>query len=201
MTAIVEEADLASCAVAAHAVDVKAAKMAVKAGVTTIEHTSNLDEECIRLMIEKKTIFLPTLAIAQLEAKANPDSKEVKSQWIKYKQNAYKAWSSGIRIAVGGDTGPYPHGENVTDMLCLLEAGLPMVDVLQAATLHGYEACGGIKTGDKFGWLGEGWKADLVALDEDPMKGGEGNGWGALWKVGFVMKDGKVWKDEGKEIA
>jgi imidazolonepropionase-like amidohydrolase len=71
----------------------------------------------------------------------------------------------------------------------MVEAGIPILNVLQAATLHGWESCGGDLCGRRFGLVEEGWAADLVALDGNPTEN-----IGAIRKVKFVMKDGKVYK-------
>ena len=94
-------------------------------------------------------------------------------------------------MACGGDTGAFPHGENAREIELMVEAGVPVLDVLQAATLRGWEACGGDLCGRKFGVLEEGWAADLVALEGNPVED-----LAAVRKVRFVMKDGKVYKGE-----
>ena len=98
----------------------------------------------------------------------------------------------GVRLACGGDTGTYPHGENVRELELMIQAGVPLSEVLEACTVGGWEACGGDLCGRRFGWFEEGTQADIIALcgnpEEDP---------GALREVDFVMKDGRVWKIDG----
>jgi imidazolonepropionase-like amidohydrolase len=102
----------------------------------------------------------------------------------------------GIELACGGDTGTYPHGENAREMELMIEAGVPVNDVLAAGTLGGWKACGGELCSKRFGWLEAGVSADIIALDSDPREEAT-----ALRQVSFVMKDGKVWKKDGIAVG
>ena len=101
-----------------------------------------------------------------------------------------------VTLASGGDTGAFAHGDNVRELELILQAGVPLEDVLTAATLHGWEACGGKDCGRRFGWLEEGCAADIVGL-----KGDVRADVGSLRRVDFVMKDGKVWKSDGVAVG
>ncbi|KAK5174797.1 uncharacterized protein LTR77_001880 [Saxophila tyrrhenica] len=189
MDAMVSEAKAARAPVAAHASSAEAVAMAAMAGVTTVEHGFESWEgsEVVAIMKEKGTIWVPTLAVIEAEAERALEGvlKQVK-----------RAWEAGVRIAAGGDTGAFAHGENVREVELLLRAGLPLEEALTAATLRGWEACGGEWAGRKFGWLGEGCAADVVALEGDVREDV-----GALRRVEFVMKDGRVWKREGEAVG
>ena len=78
----------------------------------------------------------------------------------------------------------------------MIEAGVPLEDVLEACSIGGWEACGGDLCGVKFGWFEKGVRADIIALETDPRFDKE-----ALRKVSFVMKDARVWKQNGKAIG
>lgn len=184
MNAIVAEAKTARAPVAAHASSAEAITMAAKAGVTTIEHgfESLQGTDAIQSMKDNGTIFVPTLAVVELFTDIKPVLAQVK-----------EAFDRGVKLACGGDTGAFAHGDNAREMELMLEAGIPLEEVLTAATLHGWEACGGEWCGRKFGWLQEGCAADLVALAGDVREDV-----GSLRRVKFVMKDAKVWKREGR---
>jgi imidazolonepropionase-like amidohydrolase len=188
MNAIVTEANAANCPVAAHAGAPEAVIMAAKAGVTTIEHGNELGVEALQAMKEAGTIFVPTLAILE---QLIPDD-----DMGKILAHTKKAWEMGIKLACGGDTGAFPHGDNAREMELMVQAGVPLEEVLTAATLHGWEACGGDRCGRKFGWFEKGVAADIIALDGDPR-----SDVGALRKVQFVMKDGRVWKRDGVAVG
>lgn len=187
MDAIVAEAKVNRAPVAAHAATAEGVTMAAKAGVTTVEHGFESMEgtQAIAAMAANHTIFVPTLAVAELYLDMQPVLKQVK-----------RAFNHGIKLACGGDTGPFPHGENARELELMLEAGVPLEEVLTAATLHGWEACGGEWCGRRFGWVGKGWAADLVALEGDVRRDV-----GKLRRVGFVMKDGRVWKRDGLAVG
>ena len=188
MDAIVREARVARAPVAAHASTAEGVTMAAKAGVTSVEHgfESMEGSDAMKTMREHGTIFVPTLAVAEAEKGTMPPIlAQVK-----------KAFDSGVILATGGDTGAFAHGENVRELELMLQAGIPLEEVLTAATLHGYMACGSESCGRRFGWLEEGCAADIVGLEGDVRADV-----GSLRRVDFVMKDGKVWKSDGVAVG
>ncbi|KAE9966590.1 hypothetical protein EG328_008809 [Venturia inaequalis] len=187
MKAIVDEAHESDCPVAAHASSPAAVIRAARAGVNTIEHGQEPSEEALKAMKEMGTIFVPTLTVMEEEV-----PEHAIGAMYEHTFNAFKA---GIKLACGGDIGPVAHGENVRELELMIVAGIPVEEVLTAATLHGWEACGGLHCGRKFGSLEEGWAADLVGLGGNPKEEA-----GALRKVEFVMKDARVWKRDGKRV-
>ncbi|KAK2744563.1 amidohydrolase domain containing protein [Colletotrichum kahawae] len=188
MDAIVEEARLADLPVAAHTTVTKSALMAIKAGVDTIEHCNEGNDQVLREMRRQGTIYVPTLSVVKKSAAPYFEDclKRVK-----------KAYDLGVRLAVGGDTGgPMPHGEGSLEMELMMRAGVPLVDVLEACMVGGWESCGKEKSGFLFGAISKGYRADIIALAADPREDA-----GALRKVDFVMKDGRVWKKDGHPIG
>lgn len=187
MNAIVEEADLANLPVACHAGTAKGAIMAARAGVTSIEHGSEGSEELFKEMRRRDCIFVPTLAATEAIQK---------EQVGKAQQQAKLAFDMGVRLAAGGDTGVFNHGEGVREMELMIGAGIPVESALASCMMGGWESCGKDSCGFRFGWLEEGNRADIIALDSDPRADSH-----ALRKVGFVMKDGKVWKKDGIPVG
>lgn len=184
MNMIVEEAALARCPVSAHCCTMEGALAAIDAGVNSIEHAYFLSDDMFRRMVERSVILVPTLAIAEkLHAR----------RFDQILGQVKRAHELGVRIACGGDTGTYPHGDNVRELELMIQAGIPVVDVLEACTVGGWEACGGELSGRKFGWFEEGAQADIIAIIENPEQVT-----GALRSVDFVMKDARVWKINGK---
>ena len=192
MDAVVEEAERAEMVVAAHAGETRAALMAVRAGVRTVEHifedTDGIAEKLFEEMRERGTIWVPTLAAAELMV----DADIFAAQKVMVK----RAFDVGVRLATGGDTGTFDHGLNARELEILVEAGLPVEEVLAAATVGGWEACGGDRCGFRFGWFEKGNRADVVALDDDPRVNKR-----ALRNVSFVMKDGETWKRDAKAVT
>ena len=187
MDAIVAEAKVARAPVAAHASSPEAVSMAAKAGVTTVEHAFEpmKGTGTMQALKDNGTIFVPTLAVVELYLDIKPVLAQVK-----------EAFDFGIKFAAGGDTGAFAHGDNAREIELMVEAGIPLEEVLTAATLHGWEACGGDWCGRRFGCVEEGWAADVIALESDVRDDIK-----ALRKVEFVMKDGRVWKRDGEAIG
>jgi imidazolonepropionase-like amidohydrolase len=187
MEEMVKEAMNSNAPIATHAASPAAVIAAAKAGVTTIEHGYEPSDEALIAMKDAGTIFVPTLAVCELFFKES--MKDILA-------HTKKAFDMGIKLACGGDTGAFAHGENAKEMELMIQAGVPLEEVLRAATLHGWEACGGEMCGRRFGWWEEGVAADIVAVGGDPRED-----LGALRKVRFVMKDGKVWKRDGVAVG
>lgn len=192
MDEMVKEAITARAPVAAHAQSAEAVTMAARAGVTSIEHGFEhmAGTEAMEAMKENGVIWVPTLAVFDSELGHGDERLAPIIAQVKM------AFDCGVKLACGGDTGAFPHGENVRELELMLEAGVPLEEVLFAATVRGWEACGGEWCGRKFGWWGEGCAADIVALDGDVRKDV-----GALRRVDFVMKDATVWKRDGKAVG
>ena len=187
MDMIVQEAKLAGLPVACHAATARAAAMALKAGVTSLEHVFESSDELFEEMARQGCIYVPTLAVAE---------NLVKDKFPEILAGAKRAYDLGVRLAAGGDTGTFPHGEGAREMELLIEAGIPVEDVLEACTVGGWEACGKDLCGFRFGWFEKGNRADIIALDADPRVDSH-----ALRKVSFVMKDGRVWKRDGVAVG
>lgn len=190
MDAMVVEAKMSRVAISAHAEIPEAVIMAAKAGVTSIEHGCVPSDEALDAMKDNDTIFVPTLAVfdEELRRSAHCTEKNVR-EFEEILAHTKAAHDKGIKLACGGDTGAFAHGENAREIELMIEAGVPLVDVLQAATLHGWEACGGDLCGRRFGCLETGFAADIIALEGDLVKDLR-----TLRRVKFVMKDGRVYK-------
>lgn len=187
MNMIVSEAKLAKAPVACHAGTVEGAIMAVKAGVTTIEHAYFSNDELFESMVKNKTVFVPTLTVcAEIHAKRYGDIS------IRTK----RAFDMGVRLACGGDIGPVHHGANARELELMVEAGVPLEAVLEACSVGGWESVGGDLCGLRFGWFDEGVRADIIALETDPREDKY-----AFRKVNFVMKDAKIWKRDGRAVG
>ncbi|KAI2615060.1 amidohydrolase [Hypoxylon sp. NC1633] len=183
MNEMVAEAKRSKAPICAHAQSPEAVIMAAKAGVTSVEHGYIPSREALQAMKENDTIFVPTLAVYHV---ALGGGDQVMQTILDHTKAAF---DMGIKLATGGDTGAFTHGENVLELELMAKAGIPVPDILQAATLHGWETCGGDLCGRRFGSLEKGFAADIIAVDGDPTED-----FGALRRVKFVMKDGAVYK-------
>ena len=187
LKAIKEEADMAGAPVVGHAHTEEGVIAACRAGFLSIEHGSRIGQPGLDALKKANAILVPTLAISEFV---------YASYYPKTAKMVKQAFDMGIRLAAGGDTGTYPHGENVRELELMINAEIPVEEVIKAATLRGWESCGGDLCGRPFGWFEVGTSADLIALDTDPRVDPD-----AFRKVSFVMKDAKVWKENGQGVG
>ncbi|AMM50110.1 amidohydrolase [Rufibacter sp. DG15C] len=192
--AIVETARDLGMKVAVHAHGAEGMKRAIRAGVTSIEHGTLMDEETMKLMKKNGTWYVPTITAGKSVADSakipnyypplvTPKALAIGPQL----QNTFsKAYKSGVKIAFGTDAGVFMHGKNAKEFEYMVEAGMPAMEAIKAATVHAAELVGAT---DKLGSLQKGKLADIIAVDGDPLQNIK-----TLQQVAFVMKDGKVYK-------
>ena len=194
LAAIVETAADYNMITAAHAHGAEGMKRAVIAGITTIEHGTLMTEEVMDLMIAKGTYFVPTISAGKYVAeKARipgyyPDIIVPKALKIgpQVQQTFQKAFQKGVKIAFGTDAGVFPHGENAKEFGYMVEAGMSPMKAIQSATIINAQV---LKATGKIGSISKGLLADIVAVDENPVKNIK-----TLEQVTFVMKNGKIYK-------
>lgn len=182
--------------VAAHAHGAEAIKRAVRAGVTSIEHGTFLDDEGIALMKQNGTWLVPTIIAGKSTADSAkkpgyfPEVIAAKAIAIgpKIQSTFGKAYKAGVKIAFGTDAGVYPHGKNWIEFIYMTEAGMPPLEAIKAATVSAAELIG---ITDKVGTIEKNKLADIIAVDGDPSTDIQSMG-----KVKFVMKDGVVYKND-----
>ncbi|MFI6811847.1 amidohydrolase family protein [Nonomuraea sp. NPDC050328] len=190
IAAIVAEAHRLGRRVAAHAQGRAGVLNAVRAGVDSIEHGYFLDEECVREMATRGTVYVPTFDLRRFFERDDPALPE----WRRAKQREARvamrrslllAYEAGVLIAVGSDYYGVPyraHGDNADEPIEMVRAGLPPVAALRALTLNAARALG---MAGVTGSVTEGRQADLVAVEGDPLADVT-----ALRRVAFVMKAG-----------
>lgn len=192
MNAIVDEARLWGRKACAHAHGTVAIKMAVKAGVASIEHGSMLDDEAIRLMKERGTylvadIYNDDYILSEYARLGFPQKIIDKERQVGrvQRESFRKAALAGVKIAFGTDAGVYPHGWNARQFFYMEKFGLTPMQAIQAATSNAADLIGNTRIGS----IRVGGFADIIAVKEDPLKDIK-----ALEKVDFVMKGGEVYK-------
>tara|TARA_B110000003_G_scaffold121408_1_gene123778 strand:- start:1030 stop:2304 length:1275 start_codon:yes stop_codon:yes gene_type:complete len=193
--AICETAKDYDMIVAAHAHGDEGIQRAVRGGVKTIEHGTLLSEESMRLMIEYGTYLVPTMTAGkEVAAKAKIPGyynelvvPKALAIGPKIQNTTAKAYRAGVNIAFGSDAGVFSHGKNAKEFRYMNEAGIPVIECLQAATIVNSKI---LSVDDKIGQIKEGFTADIIATRLDPTKDVK-----TLENVIFVMKDGKVYKN------
>jgi imidazolonepropionase-like amidohydrolase len=186
--------------VAAHAHGAESIRRAVIGGVDSIEHGTFMNDEDMRLMKEHGTWYVPTIIagtfVAQMAKVPGyyPPQVAAKAAAIgpQILATAGRAYRSGVKIAFGTDASVYPHGENAHELELMVEAGMPPMYVLQAATTHAAQL---LKKDGDLGSVTAGKFADLIAVQGNPL-----DDMSLMQHVSFVMKAGVIYKQDGKAI-
>jgi imidazolonepropionase-like amidohydrolase len=193
--AAVEEAKKRGLKVAAHAHGADGIKNAVRAGVDSIEHGTLMDQESIDLMKKHGVYLVMDLLAAHYDLievnKDYGDKKIGESNNELYKSfaaNFLKAHNQGVKMAFGSDSGVYPHGRNAEQFGLMQKAGMNTADILKTATINAAELIGIEKN---TGSIESGKWADIIAVKGKPLEDVS-----VLEKVSFVMKGGKIFKQE-----
>ncbi|MBC7407662.1 MAG: amidohydrolase family protein [Arcicella sp.] len=192
--AIVETAKDYGFHVAAHAHGAEGIKRAVRGGVTTIEHGTFLDDEGIELMKKYGTYLVATI----IAGKTVADSAKIPGYYHPLvvpkaletgplvQATFAKAYKAGVKIAFGTDSGVSVHGNNAYEFQYMVEAGMPAMEAIKAATITPALIIGNQK---ELGTLEAGKIADIIATDGNPLQDIK-----VMRKVSFVMKDGVIYK-------
>jgi len=198
--AIVATAHDYNFTVAAHAHGAEAIRRAVIGGVDSIEHGTYMDDQDMKLMKEHGTWYVPTIIAGDFVAhKAAipgyyPPQVAAKAAAIGplILNTAGRAYKAGVKIAFGTDAGVYPHGENAHEFELMVQAGMPPLFALQAATRNASQL---LKRDKDIGSVGPGKFAGVVAVPANPL-----DNISVMKQVSFVMKEGVVYKRAGRAV-
>lgn len=189
LQAAVETAASGGRYVAAHAGTAEGMRRAILAGVHTIEHGDGGTPEIFRLMKEKGIALCPTIMAVEAGAmyKGWRPGIDPAPERVRQKRKSFRAaLQAGVAICAGGDVGVFAHGKNYLELEKMVEYGMPVEAVLQAATSGNAEIFG---WGGKIGSIRKGMLADIIAVPGNPVTDIK-----ALEQVDFVMKDGVIYK-------
>ncbi len=172
--AIVDEAHAADMKVAAHAHGASGIKASILAGVDTIEHVSLVDDEGIKLAVQKGTYFgmdIYNTDYTQAEGKKNgvleENLQKDRDIGLIQRQNYQKALKAGVKMIYSTDAGVYPHGDNARQFATMVQWGATPLQAIQSATITAAEALG---QGKDVGQVKVGAWGDLVGVAGDPLK-------------------------------
>jgi len=193
VAALVDEAHMAGRRVAVHAHGAAGIKVALKAGVDTIEHASLIDEEGLELAKKNGAWLSMDIYNTEYTQTAGPKRGELEEFLRKDREvaqaqrdNFRKAVQKGIKLTMGTDTGVFPHADAPKQLAFMVQYGMTPMQALQAATKVGAEALGIEQTA---GQIAAGYSADIVAVTTNPLDDIH-----AMDHVEFVMKQGTVYK-------
>ena len=197
MKAGVDEATKLGRKVAAHAHGTEGIKIAVRAGVSSIEHGSFLDEEGATMMAQRGTFLVPTLMAGEtVEGFAKTGvlkglrAEKALAAATAMRNAIHIAVAHHIPIALGTDAGVIAHGTNAHEFVLMVEwGGMTPMASLMAGTMGGAKLLG---WDSKVGSIAAGKFADIVAVPGDPLQDIH-----ATEHVNFVMKGGVIYKGQG----
>lgn len=193
--ALIETAHLYGLKVAVHAHGADGINLALRLGADSIEHGTIFDDETLRLFRQSGAYYVPTLStvngyLERLAADPNAYPPEVMPK-IRWRisitgRSLERAVPAGVRIAFGTDAGVSKHGRNADEFALMVRHGMTPMQALEAATVNAADLLG---LSDEIGTLEPGKRADIVAVDGDPLTDVT-----VLTDMDFVMRDGRVYR-------
>jgi imidazolonepropionase-like amidohydrolase len=180
--------------VAAHAHGAEGMKRALRAGVSSIEHGTYMDEDVINLLKKFNAYYVPTIIAGKWvgeKAKIDgffPEVVRPKAATIGpvIQETFARANKAGVNIAFGTDSGVSEHGRNAEEFVYMVEAGMTPINAIKSATVTASELLG---VADKLGTIESDKLADIIAVKGNPLDDVT-----KLQRIDFIMKDGKVYK-------
>lgn len=192
MKAIVDEAHTLGMKVAAHAHGLQGIRMAIEAGVDSIEHSSLIDQETVNFAISKGVflamdIYVSDYILGEGAKNGIPEYSLEKERIVgkKQRENFKMAFESGAKMAFGTDAGIYPHGKNARQFKYMVQWGMTPIEAIQASTINTAELFGLNNIGE----IKESFDADIVAVMGNPL-----DDITLLENIDFVMKEGQIIK-------
>jgi imidazolonepropionase-like amidohydrolase len=191
LRAVVDETHGWGRHVACHAYNGIGLQRALDGGCDSIEHGLEIGDPQIQQMLRQGTWYVPTLAVYYKDwdpadtASGKRDRKRTEVHQVSFR----KALKAGVKIAFGTDMGGIKWSEQIAqEFSYMVELGMTPMQAIQSATTRAADLLG---RAGQIGVVAEGAEADLVAVAGDPLADVH-----RLETVGFVMKDGHVWRNE-----
>ncbi|MBS0456305.1 MAG: amidohydrolase family protein [Proteobacteria bacterium] len=187
--AAVELAHAAGKPVAVHAATDAGMRLAIAAGVDSIEHGDGGSPETFALMKQHGIAYLPTLTAAEAYAQyfEHHQAGQAPTPRMQQAAQAFRyALAAGVTIGCGSDVGVFAHGTNWREVEWMARLGMSNTQALQAATVTDARI---LRKAGELGRIATGYDADLVAVAGDPLADLR-----AIEHVAFVMKAGRIYK-------
>jgi imidazolonepropionase-like amidohydrolase len=190
---IVDEAHRAGLKVAAHCMTTEGARNAALGGVDSIEHGFRMTDEVLQLAKDKGVVLVGTDFTEKAANLLGPGPEFAKQFHAIFLDRLKRAYKVGITMAYGTDAFFATPGETrgtiaVSYIDSFTEAGIPAKDILKIMTTNAARLLGVEK---QRGSIKTGLFADIIATPSNPL-----DDINTLKKVSFVMKQGKVYKQQ-----
>jgi len=179
--------------VACHAYSGIGLHRALDGGCDSIEHGLDLDDAAIQQMLRQGTWLVPTMSVYYLDwgPENTPEGQRDRKRASVHGVSFNKALKAGVKIAFGTDMGGIPWTQPIAEEFKReVEFGMTPMQAIQSATTKAAEL---LDQQGQIGVIAPGAYADVVAVNGDPLRDV-----GVLEQIGFVMKDGKVFRNELK---
>ena len=191
LQAMVNEAHSEGVKVACHAYGGPGLHNCIEAGVDSIEHGLDLDDDAIAGMKRRGTWLVPTLYVYEFEPEEDLAATHGATSRARIHEVSFKkALAAHLKIAFGTDVGPFPHGTQAKEFEYMVRFGMTPSEAIQSATVRAAELMG---WEDRVGSIEAGKFADVVAVQGDPQRDVT-----ELERVKFVMKGGEVYRNDFK---
>ena len=171
--AVVDEANILGKKVMCHALGGPGLRMAVEAGVHSIEHGGylDLDPDIPRMMADKGIFYVPTFLVYVYHGSERAGAPYMRQRAQAMREHHVKslqmATQAGVKIAMGTDAGAYAHGEHAKELALMVEGGMTPMQAIVASTRTA-AAC--LEMEQEVGTLEAGRLADLLVVDGDPLQ-------------------------------
>jgi imidazolonepropionase-like amidohydrolase len=190
LAAIADEAHRRGLRVATHCHGDTAVNAALDAGIDCIEHGMMITDATIKRMVDTGTFLVSTCALTEnWDISNQPKALQAKAATVfpLAKESLSKAIAAGVKIATGSDAPAIFHGRNAEELVVLVQRGMTPLGALRAATTVAAE----LIDAPDLGRIAPGMLADIVGVPGDPLADIT-----AVQQVRFVMKDGKIFRND-----
>ena len=173
---------------------------AINYGAHTLEHGYMLDDECVEMLANSDTYFVPTLSLTHMNRGPTYTDNDFENNWSinnpideEYRLRAVdaakghaegfrKALKAGVKIACGSDL-DLPYGA-LLEIAMMVKCGMTSHQAITAATLTSAEVC---LADAEYGTIETGKFADILVLNSNPLEDVDN-----LRDLNLVFKKGRI---------
>jgi imidazolonepropionase-like amidohydrolase len=191
LKAVTDEAHGQQHKVACHAYSGIGLHRALDGGCDSIEHGLDLDDSAIAQMLKQGTWYVPTLSVYYYDwaAENTPDGQRDRARVSLHEASFKKAMKAGLKIAFGTDMGGITWSDPIAQEFgYMVKFGMSPMDAIKTATTNAADL---LDMKGELGVIAPGAYADIIAVPGDPLASID-----VLKSVSFVMKDGKIFKQQ-----